>query len=190
MWWAIFDFEYEKKTLLAKPELYQPGMKDERLSTKIFWLWNLYGGYQAIMVLVFCLMLPDESPVPNGKQYSMWPGGMMIFFATVLIANTVWLRMVNNAAFWGELFCFLQTTAYLWFTYLWSILITTSVIYYFWSIYVSSPVAWLGLLLCVSTVGLTDYIAKEVWYSTCYWMPERTLMTKIIRAEEDKGPNG
>ena len=45
MWWAIFDFEFEKKVFMQKPELYKMGLKDEKFSTGIFWSWNLYGSY-------------------------------------------------------------------------------------------------------------------------------------------------
>ena len=186
MWWAIFDFEYEKKVFMQRPELYKIGLKDEKFSTGIFWSWNLYGSYQALLVMYFCLIFPDAALCFNGKQYSLWPGGMMAYFACVVIANFVFIRMTNTFAFWGELLSFLQATAYYWITFLYSILITTSDIYSFFGIFNASRSAWLGFFICILSVCLTDFIIAELWFKYIYKNPKKSLYGRIITAIEEQ----
>lgn len=42
IWFAIFDWEYSKKTFLKKPKLYRIGMEDVCFNAFVFWRWFFY----------------------------------------------------------------------------------------------------------------------------------------------------
>jgi len=107
---------------LANPELYKPGIEGRLFNTKVFWSWNLYAMYQAVLILFIGMVSTQESPTPSGKTYSFWAGGHIVYFECVLIVNLVLLRYSHNWTGWGELLIFLQVTSYFWIVYLDSIM--------------------------------------------------------------------
>jgi len=45
MWYAVFDFEYEKSYLLSNPKTYEIGLSGRCFGTKVFWYWFSYGTF-------------------------------------------------------------------------------------------------------------------------------------------------
>jgi hypothetical protein len=43
MWYALFDFEYEKQRFLEDPSLFSIGLRNACFGTRIFWQWFFYG---------------------------------------------------------------------------------------------------------------------------------------------------
>jgi phospholipid-transporting ATPase len=43
MWFALFDFNYTKETLLSNPKYYKIGLKGECFNKWVFWRWIFYG---------------------------------------------------------------------------------------------------------------------------------------------------
>ena len=107
----------------------------------------------------------QEAEVANGKTYTFWAGGHVVYFECVLLANLVLLRSTNNFTGWGELVIFLQVVSYFVFVYLDSIILTQSAIAYFFDEFMSSVNAWLGCVLVASTIYIEKYfvhICKEI----------------------------
>lgn len=50
-YWGVIDFEFVKQKFLDEPELYRVGMEGRLFNTKVFWMWNLYACYQALITL-------------------------------------------------------------------------------------------------------------------------------------------
>ena len=44
-YFAVFDFEYEKKILAHRPRLYRIGLTDSHFNKWIFWRWVFYGAW-------------------------------------------------------------------------------------------------------------------------------------------------
>ena len=42
MWFACYDWEYDKKTLLSRPKLYRIGIEDVYFNQTVFWRWFFY----------------------------------------------------------------------------------------------------------------------------------------------------
>ena len=51
IWYALFDFEFEKQILLNTPIFYSIGMQDLIFNMKEFWIWFFYANLQALMIL-------------------------------------------------------------------------------------------------------------------------------------------
>ena len=117
-YWGVMDIQHGKEILLAKPELYRPGIEGQLFNTKVFWSWNVYALYQALLVLFIGMVATQNSPTPDGKTYTFWAGGHVVFFECVLIVNLVLLRASHNLAGWGEFILFLQVTSYFWILYI------------------------------------------------------------------------
>ena len=79
------------------------GLEGRLFSTKVFWSWQFYALVQAVIILFLGMVFTQESPCPNGKSYTFWAGGHVVYFECVLIANLVLLRNTHNFAGWGEL---------------------------------------------------------------------------------------
>ena len=50
-YWGVIDYRYMKQKFLDEPLLYRVGMEAKLFNTKVFWLWNLYACYQALLAL-------------------------------------------------------------------------------------------------------------------------------------------
>ena len=109
---------------MNEPTLYRIGMEGRLFNTKKFWSWQVYALYQALIILFLGMTFTQESEVPNGKTYTFWAGGHVVYFECVLLANLVLVRSTNNFMGWGELIIFLQVASYFIFVYLDSILLT------------------------------------------------------------------
>jgi len=53
VWYAVFDFEYEKSVLILNPELYDLGLKKKGFNLKVFWGWVLFAFWQALLIVAF-----------------------------------------------------------------------------------------------------------------------------------------
>lgn len=42
IWFAVFDFEYEKEVLLRNPKLYRIGLDNVFFTPTVFWRWFVY----------------------------------------------------------------------------------------------------------------------------------------------------
>ncbi len=90
------------------------------------------------------------SAVENGKTFSFWAGGHIVYFMCVFVANFVLLRATHNFTGWNEFFITLQVSSYFIILYLDSILLTKGVVAYFWDEFTSSWTAWLGCIFIAS----------------------------------------
>ena len=104
-YWGIFDFEFEKKRFIQEPLLYKVGLEGKLFNTKVFWMWQLYALYQALIVLFIGMVFTQESfTAADGRSYNFWASGHVVYFECVLLANLVLLRWTHNFTGWGELF--------------------------------------------------------------------------------------
>jgi len=113
---------------------------------------------QAFVLLFIGMVFPQMSAVENGKTYSFWAGGHVVYFECVLVVNIVLLRGSHNWTGWGELLIFLQVVSFFAFVYIDSIMLNTGEIAYFFDEYLSSWTAWLGCFL----VGMLLFLEKAL----------------------------
>jgi len=62
MWFAVFDYEHERETLLSKPKLYRIGIKNVYFSTYVFWRWFGYACWQGALLLYLAFYSLDSAP--------------------------------------------------------------------------------------------------------------------------------
>ena len=148
------DIEYEKEELLSNPRLYEKGIKGELFSTKVFWLWNVYAMYQALLVLFTAFYSSSVEPLADGKTYSFWASGHVVYFQCILLANLVMLRQSSNLTGWNELLLFLQVTSFFWILYLDSVIFTSGTIAYFSDEFYSSVNAVLSTIIIAFLIYL------------------------------------
>ena len=79
-YWGVMDIEHRKEDLLSQPKLYEKGMKGKLFSTTVFWLWNIYACYQALVVLFIGMTATQNQPLSNGKNFTFWAGGHVVYF--------------------------------------------------------------------------------------------------------------
>jgi Phospholipid-translocating P-type ATPase C-terminal len=56
MWYAVFDHQYDKETLLKIPELYCIGILNKCFSSKVFWSWFFYAIWQGLLTMSFAFL--------------------------------------------------------------------------------------------------------------------------------------
>jgi phospholipid-transporting ATPase len=61
VWYAIFDYQYDKKTFLTNPKLYEIGLKNLCFGTKVFWLWFINGAFSALIIMYIGLYCIDSA---------------------------------------------------------------------------------------------------------------------------------
>mmetsp|Transcript_14486 Transcript_14486/g.10444 ORF Transcript_14486/g.10444 Transcript_14486/m.10444 type:complete len:167 (+) Transcript_14486:79-579(+) len=66
VWYALFDFEFEKEKLLTDPKLYRIGIEDACINTKQFWSWVAYGFWQGLLCLLLCFLPLEVALTQDG----------------------------------------------------------------------------------------------------------------------------
>ena len=51
MWYALFDSEFDRKSLHGDPKLYANGPNKRLFNKKIFWKWMLYAACKAVLIM-------------------------------------------------------------------------------------------------------------------------------------------
>ena len=93
IWYALFDFEFEKDVLLNNPIFYSIGMQSMVFNYKEFWLWVTYSCLQAGMILWVVFYVGQDSPLEDGLNFTFWAGGHHVYGACVVMANLIILKM-------------------------------------------------------------------------------------------------
>jgi len=95
MWYALFDFEYEKERFLKDPSLFSIGLKNACFGTRIFWQWFFYGAIQAFIVLNLCYY-SNEYERYDGETVGLWVSGTLAYSAVVIAVNQKVLMNTHN----------------------------------------------------------------------------------------------
>lgn len=95
MWYALFDFEYEKSRFLEDPSLFSIGLRNACFGTRIFWQWFFYGALQAFIVLNLCFY-STEYVRHDGETVGLWVSGTLTYAAVVIAVNQKVLMATHN----------------------------------------------------------------------------------------------
>ena len=86
VWFAVFDWEYNKRTLLKSPRLYHIGLENVYFNSYTFWRWIFYAIWQAALILVLSYYIYGE-PNDVGKMNCMVSTGAFVFGCIVIVVN-------------------------------------------------------------------------------------------------------
>jgi phospholipid-transporting ATPase len=81
MWFAVFDFQHDKAVLLKDPKKYSIGLNKECFGTKVFWYWFGYGALQALVIILFSVLILD------GHQPSIYMSGAVVLGMVCVVVN-------------------------------------------------------------------------------------------------------
>lgn len=87
IWFSVFDFEHDRKTLLSKPKLYRIGIKNEHFSSYVFFRWFGYGFWQGALLLCLAFYELDSAPTHDGKVGGLLVDGGYVFTVVVVLVN-------------------------------------------------------------------------------------------------------
>ena len=117
IWYALFDFEFEKPILKMTPIFYSIGMQDMIFNLKEFWIWFAYANLQALMILGVSFYASQDSPLEDGLTFNFWAGGHHVYMNCVLLANLIILKMQHNFTGFNLIIILIQISSY--FVLLW-----------------------------------------------------------------------
>ena len=189
IWYALFDFQFEKDVLMANPVLYSIGMQNTIFNLKEFWIWFFYACAQSLMILYVCFWVSQESPVEDGKTFNFWAGGHHVYMNCVLLANIIILKMQHAYTGFNLVIIGAQIVCYFFLLWYFSVELQTDVIYMFMDEFVASKVAWLGCFFIISSFWTIDNMlhAMRLCLRKCYDKEEKdaveTLEEEIIELE-------
>ena len=88
IFFAIFDYEYDKKVLARSPSLYHIGIENLHFNKWVFWRWAFYGVWQSTLItfLVY-YTLEHNSADRDGKVGGIWASGNLIYMMLVIVSN-------------------------------------------------------------------------------------------------------
>jgi phospholipid-transporting ATPase len=88
IWFAVFDWEFDKAQLMRQPKLYQAGLDDLLFNVWVFWRWFGYAVWQGVLLCYLSFYNLDQSPHPGtGKLGCMANDGNFIFGTLVIVVN-------------------------------------------------------------------------------------------------------
>lgn len=106
MFYALFDFEHEKKKFLEDPKLYEIGLKDQCFGIYIFWSWVIYAAIYAIILLFANYVVIANALNYYGSPSSFWASGSILYGAVVIVANLKLFSKFNIYNGWSEFLLF------------------------------------------------------------------------------------
>lgn len=87
IWFAVFDWEYEKAQLLRQPYLYKIGLEDILFNAYVFWRWFFYAFWQGTLLCYLAFYTLDTSQQSNGMLGCFQNDGNFIFGTIVTVVN-------------------------------------------------------------------------------------------------------
>lgn len=133
MYFALYDFEFEKDVFLKDYKLYKIGLKgnylihnnslvDECFSKWIFWRWIFYAIWQGALALFVSFYSMEDVDPETGRASTLMADGQFVYFGVVTLVNLKVLLSTNNFNFWIFFFVFgsiLDFVLSFWFLNLW-----------------------------------------------------------------------
>jgi magnesium-transporting ATPase (P-type) len=96
LYFAIFDFEFEKEEFETNHKLYSIGFKNLHFSKGVFWSWIIYGIWQGAFAFYTSFSILG-SPSSNGMiPSSVSVDGQLTYFGIVALVNFKILWSTNN----------------------------------------------------------------------------------------------
>ena len=93
--YALYDKEYKGRDFLTNPEYYSIGLKNLYFTKRIFWLWIVFGVWQAFIVC-FATYYIFTCITSENHSLDFWADGMTVFGTVILIANIKILLFSNT----------------------------------------------------------------------------------------------
>jgi len=87
IWFAVFDLEHTRETLLSKPKHYRIGIQDVHFNSYVFWRWFGYGCWQGVLLLFLAFYELDSAPSQDGKVGGLLVDGGYVFTVVVVLVN-------------------------------------------------------------------------------------------------------
>lgn len=158
MWYAVFDYEHEKSTLIQNPDLYEHGLQKRFFNFRVFWGWVLYAFWQAFLIISFVTFVSQspESVMKDGHQSTFWAGGMLVYAVCIILVNFVLMVRINNFTGWCELIILLHILFFALILYFETHNKFFPQIYGLWAEIMSSPINMLGCLLVIGSIFTVD----------------------------------
>lgn len=97
IWFAVFDFEFEKEKFLNFPSHYEIGIQNIWFGKYVFIWWIIYGLWQSL-VLFFVSFVSYET---NGGSFYL--EGNFVYTGVVIVANIKILSDTSNHTFFSFL---------------------------------------------------------------------------------------
>ena len=169
IWYALFDFEFEKEVFLNTPIFYSIGMQNTVFNMKEFWIWVTYASLQAFMILMVCFYTSEDTSVENGKSFTFWAGGHHVYMNCVLLANIIIIKMQHNYTGHNLVIVALQILSFFCLLYYFQHELQTDVIYRFWEEFIASYTAWLGCFFAVGSLWTIDSMLHAIRLALAYW---------------------
>lgn len=87
IWFAIFDWEFDKAQLMRQPKLYRIGLEDVFFNAWVFWRWFFYAVWQGTLLCFLAFYTLDTSISTNGMLGCLINDGNFIFGTIVVVVN-------------------------------------------------------------------------------------------------------
>ena len=183
MFYALFDFEYEKdypeekpgetvqrkpssQYLMRNPFLYRIGMESALYGTKEFILWLLYAMVHAIIIYYVNFFALNHVHAyfggsDQGKAIGFWIGGHIVYGSCIIVANLLILLRFNNFTGYGEFTVFLMILAYFVIFGIESLIPSLTQIYGIYVPAFTSSLVWWTVILSASFCVVTELFARN-----------------------------
>ena len=168
IWFAVYDWEYNKVTLLKSPRLYYIGLENVYFNSYTFWRWIFYAIWQAALILTLSYYIYNE-PNDVGKLNCMVSTGAFVFGSIVIVVNYK-LFIASSQHSWIFTFIIVASVA----SYFGVFLILNSIPIYndfgTFEMLFSEPISYFALVFFTFSYVLIDAGAKfannqiNTWY--------------------------
>ena len=178
IWYALFDFEFERYEYMENPHYYSIGMRDITFNLQEFWIWFVYANMQAAFILFAVFVTSEDTVLPDGKTFNFWAGGHHVFMNCVLMSNIIILKMQHMFTGYNLFICCAQVACFFVAMFYFQHEIQTDPIYMFMEEFLASPAAWLGSIIVVSSFWTIDTMLGSLRLSLRHCLGKDKLKTK------------
>lgn len=88
IWFAVFDWEFDKAQLMRQPKLYKIGLEDVFFNAWVFWRWFFYAVWQGTLLCFLTFETLDSSLASKtGSVGCLQNDGNFVFMTIVSVVN-------------------------------------------------------------------------------------------------------
>ena len=189
MFFALFDFEYEKDKehehkiinnsvkkdinqlyLMDHPLVFKKSMQNKYFSSGLFVSWLLYALIHAIIlyIVAFYSIQYKQTKQADGKDLDFWLAGHLVYGCCIFMANVVILHKLNNYTGWAEVLVGVMIMAFFTILYLESFFSFFPQVYYLFDTMFVQPMVWLIILLIFGISSIMEFTINRVLEHNSY----------------------
>lgn len=163
MYYALFDFEFEKDTFMSNPLHYKLGLQSLCYGKMMFTKWVIYGLWHSFVIYMICFQAVGTigQYQTDGQDIGFYVLGHVVYGVCVIVANVVMLHKFNNYTGWGEVLVALMILSFFSTYFVESLMDMFPQVYLLFAPTFTQPMVWAAVTLSIIQTSIGEFLISR-----------------------------